>query len=64
MISNNTATGVDSIHSFITTMNQNYSIMLTDLSIDTTYYYQVVANNTIGNTTTNVSSFTTREARE
>ena len=66
MTSNNTATsvGVDSMHSFITTMNQNYSIVLTGLSIDTTYHYQVVATNTIGNTTTGVFNFTTAEARE
>ena len=66
MTSNNTATGVGvgSMHSFITTMNQNYSIVLTGLSIDTTYYYQVVATNTIGNRTTGVFNFTTAEARE
>lgn len=67
MNSNNTATsvGVDSDYTFITTMNQNYSIVLTGLNIDTTYYYQVVANNTIGNITqTGVFNFTTAEARE
>ena len=66
MTSNNTASvGVDSVHSFITAVNQDYSIMLTGLSIDTTYYYQVVVNNTIGNITqTGVFNFTTAEARE
>ena len=52
------------MHSFITAMNQNYSIVLTGLSIDTTYHYQVVANNTIGNMTTSVFNFTTAEAGE
>ena len=67
MTSNNIATsvGVDSIHSFIIAMNQSYSIVLTGLSIDTTYYYQVVANSTIGNSSsTVVFNFTTGEVRE
>ena len=67
MTTNNTATSVvvDSMHSFITTTNQSYSIVLTGLSIDTTYYYQVVATNTIGNSSsTVVFNFTTGEARE
>ena len=67
MTSNNTATsvGVDSMYSFITTTNQSYSIVLTGLSIDTTYYYQVVATNTGGgNRSTVVFNFTTGEARE
>ena len=67
MTSSDTATsvGVDSNYSFITTINERYSIMLTGLSIDTTYYYQVVATNTGGgNSSTVVFNFTTGEARE
>ena len=60
-----TSVGVDSNYSFIMADNEHYSIILTGLSIDATYYYQVVANNTGSNSSsTVVFNFTTGEARE
>ena len=38
-----------------------YSVTLKNLSPTTTYYYQIKAENTVGMTLSNISSFTTRE---
>ena len=39
-----------------------YSATLENLSPTTTYYYQIKAENTVGMTLTNMSSFSTRES--
>ena len=59
-----TSRGVDTVHSFIGLTNEVYSIPLNGLQIDTTYFYQVVAMNTVGSNSTGMLNFTTAEARE
>ena len=55
---------VDSVHSFITAGNEDYTITITGLVINRQYYYRVVANNIIGIVITDLLSFITQEARE
>ena len=55
---------VDCVHSFITAENEDYTIIITGLVINTPYFYRVVANNTFGGVTTDVLNFTTQEACE
>ena len=66
MNSSNTATsvGVDSVHSYLTILQQTYTITLYSLSIATRYYYQVLAANSIDTVATNVLVFNAAEARE
>ena len=43
----------------ITITNQVYSVQLSDLDSETTYFYQVVATNDANSTTSTVATFTT-----
>ena len=47
-----------------TATNLQFSVQLTGLSAGTTYYYQVVAVNSVGSTASVEQSFTTTELRE
>ena len=47
-----------------TATNLQFSIELTGLSAGTTYYYQVVAVNSVGSTQSTVRQFTTNELRK
>ena len=48
----------------VTATNLSFSIELTGLSAGTTYYYQVVAMNSVGSTSSVEQSFTTTELRK
>ena len=63
LTSSNTATsvGVDSVHSYLTILQQSYTITLHSLSIGTRYYYQVLAANSIGTVATDELVFNTAE---
>ena len=43
------------------TINQNFSIDITGLIPFTTYYYIIQANNSAGNTNTDIMTFTTNQ---
>ena len=45
----------------VTATNLPFSVQLTGLSAGTTYYYQVVAMNSVGSTASDEQSFTTTE---
>ena len=45
----------------VTATNLTFSVQLTELSAGTTYYYQVVAMNSVGSTASVEQSFTTTE---
>ena len=47
-----------------TANNLQFSVQLTGLAAGTTYYYQVVAVNSVGSTQSTVRQFTTREPRK
>ena len=47
-----------------TATNLPFSVELTGLSAGTTYYYQVVAVNSVGSTASDEQSFTTTELRK
>ena len=42
-------------------INQNFSVNITGLVPFTTYYYIIQANNSVGNTSTDVMTFTTNQ---
>ena len=63
MNSSNTATSVG-VDSYLTILQQSYTITLYSLSIGTRYYYQVLAANSIDTVATDVLIFNTAEACE
>ena len=48
---------------FLTDTDQDYSVTINDLDSDVLYYYQVVVQNTIGNTSSDIRNITTQESR-
>ena len=48
---------------FLTDTDQDYSVTITNLNSDVLYYYQVVVQNTIGNTSSDIRNITTQESR-
>lgn len=55
----NRASGSD-----LTVMNQMYSVDLTGLSSNTTYYYRAVASNSFASTSSSLGSFVTVSLRK
>ena len=50
---------IETINEFV--INQRFSVNITGLTPVTTYYYIIRANNSAGNTSTNVMAFTTNQ---
>ena len=50
---------IEAINEFV--INQRFSVNITGLTPVTTYYYIIRANNSAGNTSTNVMAFTTNQ---